>query len=111
MSDVQFHNFGNGGDLFSGVKIETVAGMHLDAQLGGVPSALFQAKQFPLCKRMVAVLNRENLARIIVEQPMLGAKILMEFVLMLSQRLRNTSGRLIEMLDQEARRGTNHPGD
>ena len=60
---------------------------------------------------MVAVLNRENLARIIVEQPMLGAKILMEFVLMLSQRLRNTSGRLIEMLDQEARRGSTHPGE
>ena len=45
---------------------------------------------------LVAALDRENLARIIVEQPMLGAKILMEFVLMLSQRLRLTSARLIE---------------
>jgi len=45
---------------------------------------------------LVAALDRENLARIIVEQPMLGAKILMELVLMLSQRLRLTSSRLLE---------------
>jgi len=52
---------------------------------------------------LVAVLDRESLARIIVEQPMLGAKILMELVLMLSQRLRTTSGRLLEVLDEKAR--------
>lgn len=52
---------------------------------------------------MVAVLDRENLARIIVEQPLLGAKILMELVLMLSQRLRATSGRLLGLLDEQAR--------
>ncbi len=51
---------------------------------------------------LVAVLTRENLARIIVEQPMLGAKILMELVLMLSQRLRSTGTRLLEVLDQGA---------
>src|SRR3954470_6154657 len=50
----------------------------------------------------VAVLDRESLARIIVEQPMLGAKILMELVLMLSQRLRATSERLIGMIDERA---------
>jgi CRP/FNR family transcriptional regulator, cyclic AMP receptor protein len=44
---------------------------------------------------VLAVLERENLARIIVEQPMLGAKILMELVLILSQRLRTTSERLL----------------
>jgi CRP/FNR family cyclic AMP-dependent transcriptional regulator len=49
---------------------------------------------------LVAVLTRENLARIIVEQPMLGAKILMELVLMLSQRLRTTGTRLLQVLDQ-----------
>ena len=53
---------------------------------------------------VVAVLDRENLARIIVEQPMLGAKILMELVLMLSQRLRTTSARLLESMDERARR-------
>jgi CRP/FNR family cyclic AMP-dependent transcriptional regulator len=52
---------------------------------------------------MIAVLDRENLARIIVEQPLLGAKILMELVLMLSQRLRATSDRLLGILNEQAR--------
>jgi len=49
----------------------------------------------------IAVLTRENLARIILEQPILGAKILMELVLMLSQRLRQTSTRLVSVLDRQ----------
>ena len=56
---------------------------------------------------MVAALDRENLARIIVEQPLLGAKILMELVLMLSQRLRLTSARLVQVLDEQAERSAN----
>ncbi len=56
---------------------------------------------------VLAVLDRENLARIIVEQPMLGAKILMELVLMLSQRLRSTSARLLDMMDDQSHRATN----
>ena len=55
---------------------------------------------------MIAVLDRENLARIIVEQPLLGAKILMELVLMLSQRLRSTSQRLLGLLDDQSRSAT-----
>ena len=51
---------------------------------------------------VVAVLSRENLARIILEQPILGVKILMELVLMLSQRLRQTSSKLIGMMDKDA---------
>ena len=51
---------------------------------------------------LVAVLDRESLARIIVEQPMLGAKILMELILVLSQRLRSTSERLLVLLDKQA---------
>jgi CRP/FNR family transcriptional regulator, cyclic AMP receptor protein len=51
---------------------------------------------------LFAVLNRESLARIIVEQPLLGAKILMELVLMLSQRLRATSQRLLGLLDEQS---------
>jgi CRP-like cAMP-binding protein len=50
---------------------------------------------------LIAVLDRESLARIIVEQPLLGAKILMELVLMLSQRLRATSARLLGLLDEQ----------
>ena len=56
---------------------------------------------------VLAVLDRENLARIIVEQPMLGAKILMELVLLLSQRLRSTSGRLLQLIDEQSHRATN----
>ena len=56
---------------------------------------------------LIAVLTRENLARIIVEQPMLGAKILMELVLMLSQRLRHTGGRLLQALDDQSQRAHN----
>jgi CRP-like cAMP-binding protein len=48
---------------------------------------------------LVAVLDRESLARVIVEQPLLGAKMLMELVLMLSQRLRATSARLLGLSD------------
>jgi CRP/FNR family cyclic AMP-dependent transcriptional regulator len=51
---------------------------------------------------VIAVLSRENLARIILEQPILGAKILMELVLMLSQRLRQTSVKLVGLMDKEA---------
>ena len=53
---------------------------------------------------LISVLDREALARIIVEQPLLGAKILMELVLMLSQRLRATSQRLLGVMNE-------HPAD
>ena len=56
---------------------------------------------------LIAVLDRENLARIIVEQPLLGAKILMELVLMLSQRLRATSQRLLGLMDAQSQGAAN----
>ena len=56
---------------------------------------------------LIAVLDRESLARIIVEQPLLGAKILMELVLMLSQRLRSTSQRLLGLLDEQTQGAAN----
>jgi CRP/FNR family transcriptional regulator, cyclic AMP receptor protein len=46
------------------------------------------------------VLSRDKLSHIIAQQPMLGAKILMELVLMLSQRLRQTSAKLVNFLEQ-----------
>jgi CRP-like cAMP-binding protein len=51
---------------------------------------------------LLAVLTRAELARIILEQPGLGAKILMELVLMLSQRLRITSSKLMDCMDRQA---------
>jgi CRP/FNR family transcriptional regulator, cyclic AMP receptor protein len=53
----------------------------------------------------IAVLSRDSLARIILEQTTLGAKLLMELVLMLSQRLRHTSSRLIDYMDREKDQG------
>jgi CRP/FNR family cyclic AMP-dependent transcriptional regulator len=71
----------------------------------GEMSMIDGAARFATClatggPALVAVLSRESLARIIVEQPMLGAKILMELVLMLSQRLRSTSDRLMQVLEE-----------
>lgn len=54
---------------------------------------------------LIAVLSRESLAGIILEQPTLGAKILMELVLMLSQRLRQTSSKLLDYMDREKDQG------
>jgi CRP/FNR family transcriptional regulator, cyclic AMP receptor protein len=71
----------------------------------GEMSMIDGAPRFATCivveHSLVAVLDRENLARIIVEQPLLGAKVLMELVLMLSQRLRATSQRLVELIDEQ----------
>ena len=57
----------------------------------------------------MAVLDRENLARIIVEQPLLGAKLLMELVLMLSQRLRATSQQAARSASTSSRSGSPAP--
>lgn len=51
---------------------------------------------------LLAVLDRESLARIIVEQPVLGAKVLTALVLMLSKRLRATSARLLALLEAQS---------
>jgi CRP/FNR family cyclic AMP-dependent transcriptional regulator len=50
----------------------------------------------------LAVLTRDSLARIILEQPILGSKILMELVQMLSQRLRQTSAKLMSYMDRDS---------
>lgn len=47
-----------------------------------------------------SMLTRDSLTHIIAEQPMLGAKILMELVVMLSQRLRQTSEKLVNLLEK-----------
>jgi CRP/FNR family cyclic AMP-dependent transcriptional regulator len=45
-----------------------------------------------------AVLTRDSMANIIVEKPSLGAKILIKLVTLLSQRLRQTSARLLQFM-------------
>ncbi len=48
---------------------------------------------------LIAVLDRDSLSRIIADDPRLGLKILMELVLLLSQRLRSASIKLVQRLD------------
>ncbi|HEX6156360.1 MAG TPA: cyclic nucleotide-binding domain-containing protein [Burkholderiales bacterium] len=75
----------------------------------GEMSMIDGAPRFATCiaaePSLIAVLDRESLARIIVEQPLLGAKVLMELVLMLSHRLRATSQRLLGLLDEQGQAG------
>jgi len=46
-----------------------------------------------------AVLSRDNMVRIILEEPALGSKILIKLVTLLSQRLRATSSNLLQYLE------------
>jgi CRP/FNR family transcriptional regulator, cyclic AMP receptor protein len=46
-----------------------------------------------------AVLTRDSMAQIILDQPSLGSKILVKLVTMLSQRLRQTSARLLKYME------------
>jgi CRP/FNR family transcriptional regulator, cyclic AMP receptor protein len=47
-----------------------------------------------------AVFGRDSMVRIIMEEPALGAKILIKLVTMLSQRLRETSANLLQHLER-----------
>ena len=49
-----------------------------------------------------AVLHRDNMAKIILDHPSLGSKILVKLVSMLSARLRQTSARLLQYLERGA---------
>jgi CRP-like cAMP-binding protein len=47
-----------------------------------------------------AVLSRDDMVRIILEQPSLGAKLLIKLVTLLSQRLRQTSSTLLHYMER-----------
>jgi len=47
-----------------------------------------------------AVLHRDNMAKIILDHPSLGSKILVKLVSMLSARLRQTSARLLQFMER-----------
>jgi CRP-like cAMP-binding protein len=59
--------------------------------------------RFATCRTTQAttfgVLTRDNMAKIILEQPHLGSKILVKLVTMLSARLRQTSAKLMRYID------------
>jgi len=49
---------------------------------------------------VLAVLHREDMAKIILDHPSLGSKILVKLVSMLSARLRQTSARLLQYMER-----------
>lgn len=49
-----------------------------------------------------AVLTRDAMAAIILEDPSLGSKLLIKLVTLLSQRLRHTSARLMQYMERSA---------
>ena len=51
-----------------------------------------------------AVLDREQLTRLIAEEPKIGIMLLMQFLMSLNQRLRLVSGQLMQCLEQRERR-------
>ncbi len=50
---------------------------------------------------LFAVLHRDDMAKIILDQPSLGSKILVKLVSMLSARLRQTSARLLQHMGRD----------
>jgi CRP-like cAMP-binding protein len=48
---------------------------------------------------LFAVLSRDNMAKIILDHPSLGSKILVKLVTMLSLRLRQTSAKLLHYME------------
>ena len=46
------------------------------------------------------MLTRDSMAKIILDHPSLGSKILVKMVTMLSQRLRQTSARLLRFMEE-----------
>ena len=49
---------------------------------------------------LFAVLHRDNMAKIILDHPSLGSKILVKLVSMLSSRLRQTSAKLLQYMER-----------
>jgi len=49
---------------------------------------------------LFAVLHRDDMAKIILDQPSLGSKILVKLVSMLAARLRQTSARLLQFMER-----------
>ncbi len=49
---------------------------------------------------LFAVLTRDNMEKIILDPPDLGSKILVKMVTMLSSRLRQTSARMLRLMEE-----------
>ena len=87
--------------------LPTRIGMAGPGKMLGEMSLIDGEPRFASCVAVVdtlfAVLDRENLSRIIADEPRLGVKILMELLMILNQRLRNVSSELVRVVGGKKR--------
>ena len=85
----------------------TRIGMAGPGKMLGEMSLIDGEPRFASCVAVVdtlfAVLDRENLSRIIANEPRIGVKIMTELLMVLNQRLRNVSNELIKLLAERKR--------
>ena len=87
--------------------LPTRIGMAGPGKMLGEMSLIDGEPRFASCVAVVdtlfAVLDRENLSRIIADEPRMGVKILMELLMLLNQRLRNVSTELVKLVGDKKR--------
>lgn len=66
-----------------------------------IDSELRSATCIAFCNSVLLLLTKENYGRIIKEKPSLAVNILARLAKLMSQRLRGTSGQLVEYLEEE----------
>ena len=88
-------------------SMPTRIGMAGPGKMLGEMSLIDGEPRFASCVAVVdtlfAVLDRENLSRIIADEPRIGVKIMTELLMVLNQRLRNVSNELIKLLAERKR--------
>jgi CRP/FNR family transcriptional regulator, cyclic AMP receptor protein len=87
--------------------LPTRIGMAGPGKMLGEMSLVDGEPRFASCIAIVdtlfAVLDRENLSRIIANEPQMGVKILMQLLMLLNQRLRNVSSELVKLVGGKKR--------
>ena len=87
--------------------LPTRIGMAGPGKTLGEMSLIDGEPRFASCVAVVdtlfAVLDRENLSRIIANEPRIGVKLMMELLMLLNQRLRNVSTELVKLVGGKKR--------
>jgi hypothetical protein len=87
--------------------LPTRIGMAGPGKTLGEMSVVDGEPRFASCMAVVdtlfAVLDRDNLSRIIADEPRIGVKLLMELLMLLNQRLRNVSTELVKLMGERQR--------
>ncbi len=87
--------------------LPTRIGMAGPGKMLGEMSLIDGEPRFASCVALVdtlfAVLDRDNLSRIITNEPRIGVKIMTELLMVLNQRLRNVSSELVRLVGHKSR--------